>query len=122
MFIFRKLLKIYISFLIILGEGRPMKRLASAAAIAAIAVSSVITPTTANAGDGGAVAAGVAGGLLGGWFLGQLWLGLDTMNQLRFTSLHRHLPQTAIGHTDKPIGTIGVAFGYGLVFAYAIRL
>ena len=58
----------------------------------------------------------------GGWFLGQLWLGLDTMNPLRFTSLHRHLPQTAIGDTDKPIGTIGVAFGYGLVFAYAIRL
>lgn len=56
------------------------------------------------------------------WFLGQLWLGLDTMNPLRFTSLHRHHHQTAIGHADKPIGMIGVAFGYGLVFAYAIRL
>jgi hypothetical protein len=52
-----------------------MKRLAGAAAIAAIAVSSVITPTTANAGDGGAVAAGVAGGLLGGMVLGSALAG-----------------------------------------------
>ena len=57
---------------------------------------------------------------LGDCSLGQLWPGLDTMNPRRFTSLHR--PHTAIGHADDPIGTIGVGFGYDLVFGYAIKL
>lgn len=60
------------------------------------------------------------GDFLGDCSLGQLWPGLDTMNPRRFTSLHR--PHTAIGHADDPIGTIGVGFGYDLVFGYAIRL
>lgn len=47
-----------------------MTKLSIATAMTAIMISACAAPTTAQAGDGGAVAAGVAGGLLGGMFLG----------------------------------------------------
>src|SRR3974377_1181029 len=47
-----------------------MKKLTVVATIVAIAVPSFITPRGAHAGDGGAVAVGVVGGLLGGVVLG----------------------------------------------------
>ncbi len=52
-----------------------MNRLAIATAAAALGVSLLTAPTAANAGDGGAVAAGVAGGLLGGMVLGSALAG-----------------------------------------------
>ena len=47
-----------------------MKRFAIIAAIPVIAVVALTAPTSARAGDGGAVAAGVAGGFIGGLALG----------------------------------------------------
>ena len=47
-----------------------MKGLKAVAAMVAIAVPTLVAPSTVQAGDGGAVAAGVAGGLIGGMFLG----------------------------------------------------
>jgi hypothetical protein len=47
-----------------------MMRLTAVAVTVAIAVPTLVAPSTVQAGDGGAVAAGVAGGLLGGLFLG----------------------------------------------------
>jgi hypothetical protein len=52
-----------------------MKRLAVTAAIGALALSTFTAASPANAGDGGAVAAGVAGGLIGGMFLGSALAG-----------------------------------------------
>jgi hypothetical protein len=47
-----------------------MKRFAIIAAIPVIAVAVLTAPTTARAGDGGAVAAGAVGGFIGGLALG----------------------------------------------------
>jgi membrane associated rhomboid family serine protease len=47
-----------------------MKRFAIIAAIPVIAVAALTAPTTARAGDGGAVAAGAVGGFIGGLALG----------------------------------------------------
>jgi hypothetical protein len=47
-----------------------MKRFAILAALPVIAIAALTAPTTARAGDGGAVAAGVAGGFIGGLAVG----------------------------------------------------
>lgn len=47
-----------------------MRKIAITIAAAVIAASTLTAPTTARAGDGGAIAAGIAGGVLGGLFLG----------------------------------------------------
>ncbi len=52
-----------------------MKASAKAAGVAVIAVSALTTPNAAIAGDGGAVAAGAAGGLVGGLLLGSALAG-----------------------------------------------
>lgn len=52
-----------------------MKKLVTATAVAALGLSVLTAPTAANAGDGGVVAAGVAGGLLGGMVLGSALAG-----------------------------------------------
>ena len=52
-----------------------MKPLATGFVIAAILGSSLAAPTSASAGNGGAVAAGIAGGLIGGAILGSALAG-----------------------------------------------
>jgi hypothetical protein len=47
-----------------------MKKFAVLAAMLVIAVAALTAPTTARAGNGGAVAAGIAGGFIGGLALG----------------------------------------------------
>jgi len=49
-----------------------MKRFETMAAVPVIAVAALTAPTTARAGDGGAVAAGEVGGFIGGLALGSV--------------------------------------------------
>ena len=97
-----------------------MKGLKAVAAMVAIAVPTLVAPSTVQAGDGGAVAAGVAGGLIGGMFLGSALAPRPYYAPAPCMLNHR--PITVIGLAAARIGTTGGAFGFVQAFEYANSL